>query len=86
MGSTRAELQQELAKTIRSVYVEHKDATDPKVLAGLDVPSNVIVVAAHEPAFARLMAGSRFVAIAIKSTRFASVPTGGDSPVPVRTG
>ncbi len=40
-------------------------ATDPKVYAGLDVPENVILVAAHEPAYTRLMAASRFVVVPI---------------------
>ncbi|GAB4471734.1 MAG: hypothetical protein Kow00124_09110 [Anaerolineae bacterium] len=40
-------------------------ATDPKACAGLDVPENVILVAAHEPAFTRLMAASRFVVVPI---------------------
>ncbi|HVK10289.1 MAG TPA: glycosyltransferase [Gemmataceae bacterium] len=38
-------------------------ATDPAATAGLDVPPNVILVAAREPHFARLMAGSRFVVV-----------------------
>lgn len=38
-------------------------ATDPEATRGLDVPQNVILVAAREPHFARLMAGSRFVVI-----------------------
>jgi glycosyltransferase involved in cell wall biosynthesis len=40
-------------------------ATQPKVYADLDVPENVILLAAREPAFARLMAASRFVIIPI---------------------
>lgn len=38
-------------------------ATAPEATRGLDVPANVILVAAREPHFARLMAGSRFVVI-----------------------
>ena len=40
--------------------------TAPETRRGLDVPPNVILVAAQEPHFARLMAGSRFVVLAIK--------------------
>ena len=40
-------------------------ATDPRVTAGLQVPSNVIVLKAVEPAFARLTAGSRFAVVPI---------------------
>ncbi len=42
-------------------------ATDPEVLKGLEVPANVILVAAREPYFARLIAGSRFVVIPLNS-------------------
>jgi glycosyltransferase involved in cell wall biosynthesis len=38
-------------------------ATDPRVTAGLDVPENVVLLAAREPAFARLTAGARFSVI-----------------------
>jgi glycosyltransferase involved in cell wall biosynthesis len=38
-------------------------STDPSVYSHLDIPENVILLAAREPAFARLMAGSRFVVI-----------------------
>ncbi len=40
-------------------------ATSPEVTRNLETPSNVILLAAKEPAFARLMAGSRFVVIAM---------------------
>ena len=40
-------------------------ATDPRVTAGLQVPSNVILLKAVEPAFARLTAGSRFAVVPI---------------------
>jgi glycosyltransferase involved in cell wall biosynthesis len=40
-------------------------STQPGLTSGLDVPENVIVLAAREPAFARLMAGSRFVVLPI---------------------
>jgi hypothetical protein len=40
-------------------------ATNAKAYAGLDMPDNVIVLAAREPAFARLMAAGRFVVIPI---------------------
>jgi glycosyltransferase involved in cell wall biosynthesis len=39
--------------------------TKPELTQKLDVPSNVILLAAREPAFARLMAGSRFVVLPI---------------------
>lgn len=40
-------------------------ATNPKVYVNLDVPENVVLLAAREPAFARLMAASRFVVVPI---------------------
>lgn len=40
--------------------------TDASVLQGLRVPANVIVVAAREPHFRRLMAGARLVVLCIK--------------------
>ena len=36
-------------------------ATDPNVYGHLNIPENVILIAAREPAFSRLMAASRFV-------------------------
>ncbi|HEY4309112.1 MAG TPA: glycosyltransferase [Pirellulales bacterium] len=42
-------------------------ATDPAVIRGLNVPSNVIILSAVEPSFAKLMAGSRFVVITINA-------------------
>ena len=41
-------------------------ATNPKVYANLDVPENVVLLAAREPFFARLMAASRFVVVPIE--------------------
>lgn len=41
-------------------------ATDPKVYAHMNIPENVVLVAAREPAFSRLMAGSQFVVIPVK--------------------
>lgn len=43
--------------------------TAPQVLAGLTPPSNVRVVAAREPEFGRLMAGSRFVVMTLVGGR-----------------
>jgi len=40
-------------------------ATDSRVYAHPDIPENVVLLAAQEPAFARLMAGSRFVVVPI---------------------
>ena len=40
--------------------------TDPVVSRNLAVPENVVLVAAREPAFARLMASSRFAVFAIR--------------------
>jgi glycosyltransferase involved in cell wall biosynthesis len=39
--------------------------TDPRTIEGIDVPENVIVLAAREPSFARLMAASRVVVFPI---------------------
>lgn len=39
--------------------------TDSRVYAHLDIPENVVLLAANEPAFARLMAASRFVVVPI---------------------
>jgi glycosyltransferase involved in cell wall biosynthesis len=44
-------------------------STAPETLRGLDVPSNVRVVAAREPEFGRLMAGSRFVVMTLTGGR-----------------
>ncbi len=41
-------------------------ATDPKVVKGLDVPAEVVLLSANEPAFARLNAGSRFVVLPLE--------------------
>lgn len=43
-------------------------ATDPAVTRSLDVPANVLLLAAEEPAFARLMAGSRFVVVTTRGS------------------
>jgi hypothetical protein len=40
--------------------------TDSKTVEGLEMPPNVILLAAREPAFARLMAGSRLVVFPIE--------------------
>ena len=40
-------------------------ATNPNVYDHLDIPENVILIAAREPAFSRLMAASRFVVIPV---------------------
>src|SRR5205085_3594277 len=40
--------------------------TASEVLQGLTIPANVIVVAAREPSFRRLMAGARMVVLCIK--------------------
>ncbi|GEM_PF-1742798 len=41
-------------------------ATKSSVIQGLNIPENVILVRAQEPAFERLMAGSRMVALCLK--------------------
>ena len=52
-------------------------STKPEVTQGLNIPANVILVKAEEPAFERLMAGSRIVAMCVKAdiSRAAGEPT-----------